>query len=182
MTDQFIAEIRIFPFNFAPVGWALCNGQILPISQNTALFSLLGTTYGGNGTTNFALPNLQGAAPLNFGQGPGLSLRDLGEIGGEAAVTLTTSEMPLHNHTISASTSSGTSLTAAGNQLGVGKTGTKTSQTVANLYSPNPAKATSGLAGTAMTVAGSGQPHNNLMPYLTLNFCIALQGIFPSRS
>lgn len=182
MSDQFLAEIRIFPFNFAPVGWAMCNGQILPISQNTALFSLLGTTYGGNGTTNFALPNLQGAAPLNSGQGPGLSLRSLGETGGEPAVTLLTNQMPPHNHVISASTSPGTSLTAAGNQLGIGKTGTKTSQTVANLYSPNPAQATTGLAPAAMTLAGGNLPHNNLMPFVTLNFCIALQGVYPPRS
>jgi microcystin-dependent protein len=182
MTDQFLAEIRIFPFNFAPVGWAMCNGQILPISQNTALFSLLGTTYGGNGTSNFALPNLQGAAPLNFGQGPGLSLRDLGEVGGEPTVTLQTAQMPAHNHGMFASNSPGTTMTANGNQFGVGKAGSKTAQTVVNLYSPNPALATTGLAANSMSSAGGGQPHNNLMPYLTLNFCIALQGIFPPRN
>src|SRR5216683_6162065 len=99
MADPFVAEIRIFPFNFAPTGWAFCNGQLMPISQNTALFSLLGTTYGGDGKSNFALPNLQGSAPMHAGQGPGLSLRDLGESGGEQTVTLLDSEMPAHSHT-----------------------------------------------------------------------------------
>src|SRR5438477_9290143 len=107
MADPFVAEIRIFPFNFAPKGWAFCDGQLLPISQNTALFSLLGTTYGGNGTSNFALPNLQGAAPLNFGQGAGLSLYDLGQSGGETAVTLLQTEMPVHTHNVQCSTAAG---------------------------------------------------------------------------
>src|SRR6266700_6660177 len=102
MADPFVAEIRIFPFNFAPTGWAMCNGQLLPLSQNTALFSLLGTTYGGDGRSNFALPNLQGRAPLQAGQGPGLSLRDLGETGGEQTVTLLQTEMPAHAHTAQA--------------------------------------------------------------------------------
>src|SRR5215510_7968748 len=106
MGNPFVAEIRIFPFNFAPKGWAWCDGQILPISQNTALFSLLGTTYGGNGTSNFALPNLQGCAPMHPGQGPGLSLRDLGETAGEQTVTLLQTEMPAHSHTAQATTTS----------------------------------------------------------------------------
>ncbi len=182
MSDQFLAEIRMFPFNFAPVGWAMCNGQLLPISQNTALFSLIGTFYGGDGRTNFALPNLQGAAPLAAGQGAGLSLRDLGETGGEAGVTLLAATMPSHSHAISASTSPGTTTVSNGDQLGVGKSGSKTAQTVVNLYSPNAAQATAGLAANAMTLTGGSQPHNNLMPYLALNFCIALQGVFPARS
>ncbi|MGO8739001.1 phage tail protein [Rhodoblastus sp.] len=183
MSDQFVAEIRIFPFNFAPVGWALCNGQLLPISQYAALFSLIGTFYGGNGTSNFALPNLQGAAPLNFGQGSGLSLRNIGQTGGETAVTLLTSQLPAHNHAISASTSPGTTTTANGNQLGVGQSGGgKSGQTVVNLYSPNPAQAKTGLAANSMSNAGGSLSHNNLQPYLTFNFCIALQGIYPSRS
>src|SRR5436190_5393480 len=107
MTEPFVAEIRIFPFNFPPTGWAFCNGQLMPISQNTALFSLLGTTYGGDGRSTFALPNLQGSAPMQPGQGPGLSLRDLGEIGGEQAVTLLQSEMPSHRHTANGSSSGG---------------------------------------------------------------------------
>jgi microcystin-dependent protein len=182
MSDQFLAEIRIFPFNFAPVGWAMCNGQLLPISQNTALFSLLGVTFGGDGRSTFGLPNLQGAAPLNQGQGPGLSLRSLGETGGETTVTLLSPQMPAHSHAIFASTSPGTTTTASGNQLGVGSAGSgKIGQTVANLYSANPAKATTGLAANAMSSVGGSAPHNNLQPYLTLNFCIALQGIFPPR-
>ena len=114
MADPFVAEIRIFPFNFAPKGWAWCDGQLLPISQNTALFSLLGTTYGGNGKSNFALPNLQGSAPMHPGQGPGLSLHDLGETGGSETVSLLESEIPAHSHTISASKRSGVSRTPDG--------------------------------------------------------------------
>lgn len=183
MSDQFLAEIRIFPFNFAPVGWAMCNGQLLPISQNTALFSLIGTNFGGDGRSTFGLPNLQGAAPLQQGQGPGLSLRSLGEQGGETSVTLLSTQMPAHSHAIFASTSPGKTTSASGNQLGVGSSGGgKTGQTVVNLYSANPAKATTGLAANSMSGAGGGQAHNNLQPYLTLNFCIALQGIFPPRN
>jgi microcystin-dependent protein len=182
MSDQFLAEIRIFPFNFAPVGWALCNGQILSIQQYSALFSLLGTNFGGNGTSNFGLPNLQGAVPLAWGQGSGLSLRPIGETGGETVVTVTSAQSPVHNHSIFASTSPGTTTTANGNQLGVGSSGGgKSGQTVVNLYSPNPANATTGLATAAFSFIGGGQPHNNLQPYLTLNFCIALQGIYPAR-
>jgi len=173
MADNFLAEIRIFPFNFAPKGWAFCNGQLLPISQNTALFSLLGTNYGGNGTTNFALPNLQGAAPMHTGggNGPGLSIHDLGEIGGSDTVTLLTTEMPAHSHLMEATTQPGIDATPNGEALGrsVG----------ASLYQTD---TTHNLVGTApLTAAGSSLPHNNLAPYLTLNFCIALQGIFPPR-
>jgi microcystin-dependent protein len=184
MSNPFVAEIRIFAGNFAPVGWALCNGQLLPISQNTALFSLLGTTYGGNGTSNFALPNLQGSAPMQAGQGPGLSLRDLGESGGEQTVTLLVTEMPAHNHTLSATTTSGTTATSTSNQLalavaGGGKQG---GSNVVNYYSSNVSQATTGLAPTGLSLTGGNQPHNNLMPYLGLTFIIALQGVFPARS
>jgi microcystin-dependent protein len=174
MSDQFVAEIRIFPFNFAPTGWALCNGQILPISQNTALFSLLGTTYGGNGQSTFALPNMISSAPMQPGQGPGLSLHDLGEQAGEETVTLLQSEMPVHFHFVQAYTGD-----PADSRI------PKTTETLGApapglLYNPS----TSGLAimsPQAFGPAGGDQPHNNMQPYLTLNFCIALQGIFPAR-
>jgi microcystin-dependent protein len=169
--DPFVAEIRIFPFNFAPTGWAFCNGQLMPISQNTALFSLLGTTYGGDGKSTFALPDMQGNAPMHPGQGPGLSLHDLGETGGSETVTLLESEIPVHTHTLQASQSDGTDqspldgLYATG--IGVGQ--------YANAGALTP------LAVSALTPAGGGLPHNNMQPYLTLNFCIALQGVFPPR-
>lgn len=175
MADPFVAEIRIFPFNFAPRGWAWCDGQLLPLSQNTALFSLLGTTYGGDGKSNFALPNMQGNAPMHPGQGPGLSLHDLGETGGSPTVTLLASEMPAHPHTLRAATDPadnnlpGPSNSLANSQKEFGFQST----TNANLVN---------LAGQAITPAGGGQPHNNLMPYLTLNFNIALQGVFPPRT
>jgi microcystin-dependent protein len=173
MADPFVAEIRIFPFNFAPKGWAFCDGQIMPISQNTALFSLLGTTYGGDGKSTFALPDLEGRAALHRGQGPGLSLYDLGQTGGSETVTLLESEIPVHAHGILANINP------------------------ANLAAPAPdrswARASPGaaykstntglaqFAGHALAPAGGDQPHNNMMPYLTLNFCIALQGVFPPR-
>jgi microcystin-dependent protein len=176
MSDQFVAEIRIFPFNFAPKGWALCNGQLLPISQNTALFSLLGTTYGGDGKSNFALPNMQSNTPMQQGQGPGLSLRDLGEVGGEQAVTLLQTEMPAHSHTAIAATGGGQGI-PTGNAWASGlKTGP-------SLYSPPGANNKDvAMNPLALNIAGGNLPHNNMMPYLTLNFCIALQGIFPPRT
>jgi microcystin-dependent protein len=176
MSDKFVAEIRIFPFNFAPVGWALCNGQLLPISQNTALFSLLGTTYGGDGKSNFALPNMQGNTPMQQGQGPGLSLRDLGELGGEQAVTLLQTEMPAHAHTAIAATGTG-----QGNpSTNAWASGLKTGP---SLYSPPGANSKDvAMSPLALSIAGGNLPHNNMMPYLTLNFCIALQGIFPPRT
>ena len=177
MSDQFVGEIRIVPFNFAPVGWALCNGQLLPISQNTALFSLLGTYYGGNGTSNFALPNLQGSAPLCFGQGPGLSAYYLGQVGGESTVTLLASQIPAHTHALSGNSGNGDWNTPANNTWAQPHLG----KTPINLYTNTLG---TGLAMNPATlgVAGGSQPHNNLPPYLTLNFVIALQGIFPARS
>jgi len=171
MADPFVAEIRIFPFNFAPKGWAWCDGQLLPLSQNTALFSLLGTTYGGDGKSTFALPDLQGRAPMHPGQGPGLSLHDLGETGGSETVTLLESEIPAHSHSVSASVSDGTSQTPADEKLATG-VGIGQYAPAANFVPLSP---------TALTPAGGDQPHNNLMPYLTFYFSIALQGVFPAR-
>lgn len=174
MSDPFVAEIRIFGFNFAPRGWAFCNGQLLPLSQNTALFSLLGTTYGGNGASTFALPNLQARAPMYWGQGPGLSLHDLGETAGSQSVSLLPSELPGHAHGVNVPTRA-EALADRANAF--------------NNVPAAPADATYAASGatTAMNPlsiapAGSGQPHNNMQPYLTLNFCIALQGIFPPRN
>lgn len=176
MADPFVAEIRIFPFNFAPKGWAFCDGQLLPLSQNTALFSLLGTTYGGNGKSNFALPDLQGRAPMHPGQGPGLSLHDLGETGGSETVTLLESEIPAHAHAIRVS-STGTDEEGLKNPTN-NITG-KEANTLPIYITP---QALAAMAPQALTPAGGDQPHNNMMPYLTLNFCIALQGVFPPRS
>jgi microcystin-dependent protein len=175
MADPFVAEIRIFPFNFAPKGWAFCDGQLLPLSQNTALFSLLGTTYGGDGKSTFALPNLQGNAAMHPGQGQGLSLRDLGEIAGSQNVTLLQSEMPSHGHFVQC----------------------KATPPPANAGTPDPSVSIARSSGTTVYTApanlaamnfgmvgimGGDLPHNNMQPYLTLSFCIALQGVFPPRT
>lgn len=173
MADPFVAEIRIFAFNFAPKGWAWCNGQLLPLSQNTALFSLLGTTYGGNGKSNFALPDLQGRAPMHPGQGPGLSLHDLGESGGADVVTLIESEMPVHTHTVSAAPT----IVAGDSNIPVGNAFAKSSQ--GNAYTA--AANLTPMSPSALSVTGADMPHNNLMPYLVCNFNIALQGVFPPR-
>jgi microcystin-dependent protein len=174
MADPFVAEIRIFPFNFAPKGWAVCDGQILPISQNTALFSLLGTTYGGDGKSNFALPDMRGNAPMHPGQGPGLSLHDLGETSGSETVTLLESEIPAHGHGVLAQTVPlGTVSTPAGNTLSRPASG--------NLYNSTSTSVVA-MAPQAIAPAGGDQPHNNMMPYLTLTFCIALQGVYPPRT
>lgn len=176
MADPFVAEIRIFPFNFAPKGWAWCNGQLLPLSQNTALFSLLGTTYGGDGKSTFALPDLEGRAPMHPGQGPGLSLHDLGETGGSETVTLLESEIPAHSHQMSVSSQLALeNLPAAG---GVGQRFAMGDGI--NIYSPA-AGALSAMAPEALTPAGGDLPHNNMQPYLTFYFNIALQGVFPPR-
>jgi len=175
MADPFVAEIRIFPFNFAPKGWAWCDGQLLPLSQNTALFSLLGTTYGGDGKSNFALPDLQGRAPMHPGQGPGLSLHDLGETGGSETVTLLESEIPAHSHTMKATVEDGTQGTLTPGITLASSVGGKLYQTTtnSNLKPMNP---------SAIAPAGGDQPHNNMQPYLTFYFCIALQGVFPPRT
>ena len=173
MVDPFVAEIRIFPFNFAPQGWALCNGQILALSQNTALFSLLGTTYGGNGQNNFALPDLQGKAPMHPGQGPGLSLRALGEQGGVQTVTLLASQIPLHTHGLRAVPDPGDTNLPTDNALA--------RSSGASIYNAATTPVVAMNAGVVAVVGGS-QPHNNMQPFLTLNFCISLQGIYPPRN
>ena len=173
MSDQFLAEIRIFPFNFPPTGWAFCDGQLMPISQNTALFALLGTTYGGDGKSTFALPDLQGNAPMQPGQGQGLSLRDLGEMSGVESITLLQSEIPLHTHSVNA-------YGDRGDLFSPGPTVSLARSRNGSVYQDS----TAGLATMALqsiAPAGGGLPHNNMQPYLTLNFIIALQGIFPSR-
>ncbi|HEX8084280.1 MAG TPA: tail fiber protein [Solirubrobacteraceae bacterium] len=174
MADPFVAEIRIFPFNFAPKGWAWCQGQLLPLSQNTALFSLLGTTYGGNGKSNFALPDLEGRAPMHPGQGSGLSLHDLGETGGSETVTLIQSEMPFHNHGLMAANFPA-DVQAPQPIVALARTGSGNSfqtNSTTNLVQMNP---------QALSIAGGDQPHNNMQPYLTFYFNIALQGVFPPR-
>lgn len=174
MSDQFVAEIRIFPFNFPPTGWAFCDGQLMPISQNTALFSLLGTTYGGDGKSTFALPDMQGNAPMQPGQGQGLSLRDLGEMSGVESITLLQSEIPVHTHVIRCTNEiselqAPTPATILGRSSG------------GNAYQTDTAANLVLMAPQTLSLAGGGLPHNNMQPYLTLNFCIALQGIFPQR-
>jgi microcystin-dependent protein len=173
MADPFVAEIRIFPFNFAPRGWAWCDGQLMPLSQNTALFSLLGTTYGGNGQSNFALPDLQGRAPMHPGQGPGLSLHDLGETGGSETVTLLESEIPSHSHAMMA-------LADPANAQIPSPTASLTRSAGGFAYSVTTTGLVS-MADVALAPAGGDQPHNNLQPYLTFYFNIALQGVFPPR-
>ena len=177
MADPFVAEIRVFPFNFAPKGWAFCDGQLMAISQNTALFSLLGTTYGGDGKATFALPNLQGRVPMHPGQGPGLSLHDLGETGGSDTVSLLISEIPAHSHNVGA------------NNLNTNQTGVAAgsapgravqSGAAQNIYTTTAADTQFHPQVIANT--GGGQPHNNDMPSIALNFCIALQGVFPPRT
>jgi microcystin-dependent protein len=182
MSDQFLAEIRIFPFNFAPTGWAFCNGQLMPISQNTALFALLGTYYGGDGKSTFALPDLQGSAPMQTGQGQGLSERFLGEMSGAESITLLQSEIPVHTHIAQVSTVTTTGNTATGNVIGAAQydDGQGTTGQL-SIFSANTANPLVQLAPTELALAGGGLPHNNMQPYLTLNFCIALQGIFPQR-
>lgn len=170
MSEPFLGMIAIYGFNFAPRGWAFCNGQILPIAQNTALFSLLGTTYGGNGQTTFALPNLQSRVPIQFGQGPGLSSYDLGQAAGTETVTLNVNEIPMHQHPIMASDVQSTSARPDGTVFSEG-----------GAYNAGPPNVN--MLATIIPPSGGGnQPHPNIQPYLALNFSIALEGIFPSRN
>ncbi|QGN34368.1 phage tail protein [Microlunatus sp. Gsoil 973] len=175
MPEPFLAEIRMFSGNFAPNGWALCNGQLMAISQNTALFSLLGTTYGGDGRVTFALPNLMGVAPMQQGQGAGLSARRLGEIGGQQNVTVAGPQMPAHTHLANAVDAAGDATTpndAIWASARLGRIGT-------NMYADNPPDKS--MSPSAIGMTGGGQPHNNMPPYLCVSFIIALQGIFPQR-
>jgi len=171
MSDPYIGEIRSFGFNFAPRGWAQCNGQLLPIAQNAALFSILGTTYGGDGRTSFALPNLSGSVAMGVGQGSGLSLRSLGETGGSDSVTLTQGEMPAHSHAANANPGNGNQPGPAGNFWAQDLSGSKA-------YDDSGAVA---MSAGAIGAAGGNQPHANLQPFQVLNFCIALQGLYPPR-
>ncbi len=175
MSEPFVAEIRIFAGNFAPRSWAFCNGQLLPVSQNTALFSLVGTTYGGDGRTTFGLPNLQGRAPMHPGRGPGLTDRRLGEHGGVETVTLSEDQMPNHTHTLRATAENGEqgSLTSAVTLARARGGAPYQSSTSANLVD---------MDARSLPNTGGSQAHNNLQPYLTLNFIIALEGLYPSRS
>jgi microcystin-dependent protein len=182
MSDQFIGEIRIFPYNFAPRNWAFCNGQLISIAQNTALFSLLGTNYGGNGTSTFALPNFQDSAPVHAGSGPGPGLQQwfIGETQGTSTVTLLLTQMAAHNHGFLASTTQASTATSSGNQLSNAFQGGLLSAEQGLIYST--AAPAQSLAPNATGTTGGNQPHNNMMPYLGLNFCIALNGIFPARN
>ncbi len=170
MSDPFVGEIRAVGFNFAPTGWALCNGQLLPISQNTALFSLLGTYYGGDGRSTFALPDLTGSALMHHGQGPGLTERFLGEVAGEPTVTLVTPEVPGHSHALMASPDDADSTSPVGAVPGFATSSVYRSDTDTTL------------ATQAVQVVGQSQPHTNLQPFLAVSYIIALQGVFPPRS
>ena len=175
MADQFVGEIRMFCGNFPPVGWAFCNGAVLPISQNTALFSLLGTNYGGNGTSNFALPNLQGAFPIHAGSsaGPGLTPRNVGETGGSESVTLTSGQLPAHGHGLEAVSAATTGTPGSSVSLAPTSNGSALYRAPDVYLNTAPAD---------MGASGGGGAHNNLPPYLAVNFIIAMQGIFPPRS
>jgi len=168
--DPFVGEIRPVPYNFAPRGWAFCQGQIMPIAQNTALFSLLGTTYGGNGQTTYALPNLQDRVPVGAGQGPGLSQYVLGQQDGESIVTMTLANLPAHNHSMAAGAAPATNIDPTG---------------LVPAIAPRPAYATpanGSLTSDSVGMAGGSQPHNNMMPYLGISYVIALEGVYPPRN
>jgi microcystin-dependent protein len=174
MSDPFIGQLMLVPFNFAPKSWALANGQLLSISQNTALFALLGTFYGGNGQTTFALPDLRGRVPIGMGQGPGLQSYALGETSGTETVTLLINEMPQHNHSVNADGTAGTTTTPVNGAPGKFVAGTP--------YAPGNSTLNQQMANTMAQTAGGSQPHNNLMPYLTLNWIICMAGVFPARN
>ena len=181
MADQFLGEIRMVGFNFAPAGWALCNGQVMAISQNTALFSLLGTQFGGNGVSTFALPDLQSCVPIDQGQGPGLSSYVIGEMTGTEEVNILLNEMPQHNHTLGVSTAHGTVTSPSNAVLGLTASGTGRVPPPGNLdFVAAPGNVT--MSAASIGIAGGSLPHSNIQPYLTINFIIALTGIFPSRS
>ncbi len=174
MSEPFIAEIRIFAGNFAPRNWAFCNGALLPISQNTALFTLIGTTYGGDGRTTTGLPDLQGRAPMHPGNGPGLTSRSLGERSGAETVTLSEAQMGSHSHPVAVKDGEGTTATPDNNLF--------SGSGVANAYQSDAAETLVAMDEDMLGTSGSSQAHNNMQPYLTVNFIIALQGVYPSRS
>jgi len=181
MSDPFLGQIELFPFNFAPYGWAFCQGQILPISQYTALFSLLGTQFGGNGTSNFALPNLQGNVAVSQGQGPGTSNYDMGETAGSATVTLIANQLAVHNHSLNTNANPGNTAAPANALLATGpSTGLIGQKSFVAPYTATASPGTT-LSSAAISFTGGNGAHNNMQPYLTLNYCIAMQGIFPSR-
>ena len=170
MADPFMGELRLLGFNFAPRGWAQCNGQLMSIAQNSALFSLLGTTYGGDGVQTFGLPDLRGRTPLHMGQGPGLTFKSQGEISGTESVTLTPQQMPVHNHLVTASSDDATKKNPVGSVPAASG---------ASVYSDT---ANGTMQPSMVNVSGGSQAHNNMQPYLVLNWCIALEGIYPSRN
>ncbi|WP_375445358.1 phage tail protein [uncultured Fibrella sp.] len=178
--EPFIGQICLFGFNFAPKNWAFCNGQLMSIAQNSALFALLGTTYGGDGVNTFALPDLRGRAALHFGSGPGLTPRQMGESSGSENVTLLSSQMPVHNHLLMVSAQIGTEASPTGNVVAtpIGTVDTDGTNVSVKAYNPTP---NSTAYPQAIGMAGSGQSHQNMQPYLVMNYCIALTGIFPSR-
>jgi microcystin-dependent protein len=177
MSEPFLGEIRIMSFNFAPKGWTFCNGQTLPINQNQALFALLGTTFGGNGINDFQLPNLQGNVVVGAGSGPGLSPDNVGQTGGEAAHTLALTEIPQHTHTVNAASASGSATAPSAGSAFAPDGAAHPTKTYSSTAAAGPA-----MAPTLIQNGGSSQAHDNHMPYLTVSFCIALQGIFPSRN
>jgi microcystin-dependent protein len=178
MAQAYVGEIRCFGFNFAPYQWALCNGQLLPISQNQALFSILGTTYGGNGTTNFGLPNLQGQIPMHWGTAAGVPATVIGETQGQSSVTLTVQQIPQHNHVISSATAG-----AAVERSAIPTSSSYLSDSKGGLtYQNPPVTPNTPFSQKAISMAGTSLPHDNMQPYLTLNFCISLFGVFPTRS
>jgi microcystin-dependent protein len=180
MAQAYIGEIRCFGFNFAPVSWAQCNGQLLDISNNTALFTVIGTTYGGDGTTTFALPNLRGQVPMHWGNGSGGFNTVIGQVQGVSTVTLTTSQIPAHTHTITVGVPPSGGV--------VDRTGTPSSTTYISdatpdqVYNTSPSGITAAFSSVALSIQGSSQPHDNMQPYLVVNFCIALFGVFPSQN
>ncbi len=183
MADPFLGEIRAFGFNYAPVNWAMCQGQLMPVQQNPALFSIIGIQFGGNGTSNFGLPNLQGQAPMGAGAGPGLTPRAVGDAVGTAAVTLLPTQMPPHNHAIAVQTTNATAATPGGNVLAQSVNGSSPRAPQVFAYAPGaPTVPQGALAANALApLNGGGQPHSNLQPTLALNFCICLSGEFPAR-
>lgn len=182
MAQPFLAQIALFPYNFAPKGWALCQGQLMAISQNTALFSLLGTYYGGDGKSTFGLPDLRSRVPVGVGQGAGLSNYTIGEQLGVEQVTLLSNENGSHNHSLNATTDNGTVITANGNQLANAFSGTRTSANTGLIYSSTSNNPNTSLAANAISISGGSVPHNNVQPYQCLSYCIALQGIYPARN